>query len=708
MISSLRKRVIIKRALHYKFLIMVKRQNLYSIQIKGLTFTLIQILILAVVYHLAARFSLKMAFAQANTSPVWLPTGIGLATLLLFGIKLWPGITIGVLIGSLLSGATPFLAFGMAFGNTLESLVCAYALKKIINFHNAIDRVQDVIGLSIISILGTTISATIGTSTLLFINQSNWTEMVNIWSTWWIGDLLGAIVIAPVLLVWLSPSLHKLTKRLNPEGFILLFFIILIAWYVFGFGSSSGILHQSLIYVIFPIVIWAALRFGQRGATICITLVSGIAISGTIRGVGPFSMGSLNDSLVLLQTFTGVLAFIALLLAASTIERQKASRALNRRVNNLVTLNDSSRRFLDNFDFKTIYQTICELSVDRLGLDGAWLEIEGIEHQNKSSAFYGVGQGLMEEMKSIWEQNLTSQDWENVLIRTKDNYSPSDNNSDIFQSYAALPLVFNGEKIGVLKLLSKNSDFFTNDCIQLTRSYANLAAVAIKNTWLYDQIQQGNNQLQALSQRLLKAHEEERLHLSRELHDESGQLLAALSVQMGILKRDSSNNEPIRQRINEVIGTLNKLQKNLHKLAVDLRPASLDHLGLVNALQQHTEEFSRHYNIKVEFEAVSMEDVRLSIEVETALFRIVQEALTNVALHADATWIDVLISRNNNLVAVIVEDNGIGFKLSPVTTAEHLGLFGMRERIEMLGGIFTLESTIDEGTTVKAEITCND
>jgi signal transduction histidine kinase len=486
-------------------------------------------------------------------------------------------------------------------------------------------------------------------------------------------------------------------------------FIVLIGWYVFGFGSSSGILHQSLIYVIFPIVIWAALRFGQRGATICITLVSAIAISGTVRGAGPFSMGSLNDSLVLLQTFTGVLAFISLLLAASTIERQKASRALNQRVNNLVTLNDSSKRFLDNFDFISIYQTICELSVDRLGLDGTWIEIEGIEKQIKPSGVYGMGQDLMDEMKNVWEQNMTSRDWENVVIRTIDHISSSeDGNNNIFQSYAAFPLVFNGEKIGILKLLSKSKYFFTNECIQLTRSFANLAAAAIKNTWLYDQVQQGNKQLQALSQRLLKAHEDERLHLSRELHDESGQLLAALSVQMGILKRDSSNSAVIRQRISEVIGTMNELQKNLHKLAVNLRPASLDHLGLVNALQQHSEEFSRQYDIQVEFETVCMEDVRLSIEVETALFRIVQEALTNIALHSHATRIDVLISRNNDFVAVIVEDNGVGFKLASITSVEHLGLFGMRERIEMLGGEFTLESTIGKGTTVKVEIKLND
>ncbi len=689
---------------------MNNKHNVVSSREKRLAVYILRIVLLAVVYHLAARLGLKMAYVQANTSPVWPPTGIGLAALLLFGLRLWPGIALGVLLGSLIDGAPPILALGIALGNTLESLIGAYALKKFFNFHNAIDRVQDVIGLTIVALFSTTISASIGTITLMLLGRTEWIDFGNIWTTWWIGDLLGALVVAPILLVWLSSSPRIQGKRYYIDGVILLSVITLVSWYVFTFETPSGILHQALIYAIFPFLIWAALRFGQWGATICIGLVSGIAIFGTIRGLGPFLTGSLNDSLVLLQTFTGVLALTSLILAAATIERQEASDALNQRVNELTTLNDSSRKFLDNFDFGSIYRTICELAVLRIGLDGAWIEIEGIDYQFESPAsVYGISLDSVVKMKTLWEHNTTSQDWENVLIRTTDNISSQkEDSNNVYNSYAALPLVFSGEKIGVLKLLSKNKDFFTRERLQLTQSYANLAAVAIQNTWLYDQVHQRNKQLHALSQRLFKAQEEERLHLSRELHDESGQLLAALSVQLGLVEKDSDKSGNIGRRISELKKIANELQENLHKLAVDLRPASLDHLGLVKALQQHIEEFSRQHNIKVEFEAVSMEYVRLSNEVETALFRVVQEALTNIGLHAQATQVDVLISRNNDHAVAIIEDNGVGFKLPALTTEQHLGLFGMRERIEMLGGEFTIESTTGKGTTVKAEVPCND
>jgi signal transduction histidine kinase len=215
-----------------------------------------------------------------------------------------------------------------------------------------------------------------------------------------------------------------------------------------------------------------------------------------------------------------------------------------------------------------------------------------------------------------------------------------------------------------------------------------------------------NRQLHALSQRLMKAQEDERLHLSRELHDESGQLLAALTVQLGLLDRDADHPEAVRSRINGLNETANMIRENLHRLAVNLRPASLDHLGLITALQQFIQEFSRQNNIKIDFECVGTQgrDKRLPIEIETALFRIVQESLTNVVLHAQATRVDVLLSLKHDCVGAMVEDNGIGFVPTLAMMEEQLGLFGMRERLEMLGGTLMIESSPGKGTTVKAEL----
>jgi Predicted integral membrane sensor domain len=132
-----------------------------QVQIKSIVIYLAKILVLAVIYHLAARVGLSMAYVQANTSPVWPPTGIGLAALLIFGYRLWPGISLGVLIGSLLTGAPFSLALGITIGNTLEALVAVYFLKKFVSIHNEIDRIQDVVGLVLVSLVCTTIGASI-------------------------------------------------------------------------------------------------------------------------------------------------------------------------------------------------------------------------------------------------------------------------------------------------------------------------------------------------------------------------------------------------------------------------------------------------------------------------------------------------------------------------------------------------------------------
>lgn len=650
-----------------------------------------------------------MAYVQSNTSPVWPPTGIALATLLIFGYQYWPGISLGVLAGSIFTGAEVGVALGMTLGNTLEALAGAYLLKRFVSFHNPIDRIRDVVGLGVVSVFSATISATIGTTTLIFAGRGHWGTFGAIWSTWWIGDLLGALVVAPVLLVWLAPPSLRLNKRQYFEGIALLILLIFVSVYVFGGKPPDGILHQALIYMVFPFIIWAALRIDQHGATLTTFIVSGIAIWGTVQGQGPFALQSKNDSLVLLQTFMAVVSLTGLILAAATIERSDSAQALRQRAEELSTLNDSSKTFLDNFEITSIYHTICRLAVTRLGLDVAWIEASTCEDNDvQPSAVYGIPAESIALQKRFWEGALTEPELQSYRIQTIRDTSPVTQSTSIYKAYAAFPLTFSSRSIGALKVLSCCKEFFSEEKQILIQSYANLAAVAIQNAWLFDEVQMSNRQLHALSQRLMKAQEDERLHLSRELHDESGQLLAALSVQLGLLDRDADHPELIHARVAELKNTANIIQSNLHRLAVNLRPASLDHLGLVTALEQFIREFNRQYDINVEFETVGMQEKRLPIELETILFRIVQESLTNVVLHAQAARVDVLLSQTDKHISAIIEDNGVGFSHASNLTEEQLGLFGMRERVKMLGGTFTVESSPGKGTTVKAEVPYHD
>ena len=663
---------------------------------------IVKILAFAVLYHLTARLGLSMAYLQANTSPVWPPTGVSIAVLLLSGLSYWPGVSLGVFLGSIITGAPILLALGMTVGNTLEAYLAVYLLKRKLDFHSELDRLSDVIGLALVSLFGTAVSATIGTVSLILFTQTPRSEFIYIWLTWWIGDLLGALVVAPVILVWAKPKLPVLKQKRLVEGVGLVILISVISWYVFGNTPPIDIIHQAMIYVIFPFIIWAALRFGQHGATISIFLISTIAIWGTVNGLGPFGQDTINERLILLQTFMGVVALTSLILAATTIERRKAALSLQQRIEDLDTLNDASKSFLCNFDKADIYQTICMVAVQKFFANCAWIDMPNLENGSYTPvAAFGISLKEIQAQKELIKNNVDLRDLRSPVVLPD---APGMQN----KSFGAFPLVFGNSTLGVLNLLINQSNAFSDEKIVLIQSYANLAAVAIQNAWLFDEVSRGNEQLHALSQRLMKAQEEERLHLSRELHDESGQVLAALMVELGLIKREPENQEKVEEHLKKISELSHNLQNDLHRLAANLRPASLDHLGLVKALEQYVMDFSNQHSIAVDFEAVGLENTRLPADIETSLFRVVQESLTNVALHANATQADVLISYRNNHVIVVVEDNGVGFTTAGPSIEKQLGLFGMKERIEMLKGKFTLESAPRKGTTINVEVPVGD
>jgi signal transduction histidine kinase len=657
-----------------------------------------EIVILSFVYHFAAELGLLTAHLQANTSPVWPPTGIAIAALLLFGYKFWPGIAFGVLLATIFKDNPLNVSIGLAIGNTLEALAAAYFIKRLLKFHNSMDRVQDVIGFTAYSAIATTISATIGVITLLLTGNDIREVLWTVWYTWWIGDFLGALVVAPLLLIWFSNwPYHWNRKRLLEAGIILVLLLI-VSLYVFINPPDGKVTHEALIYVIFPFVMYAALRLTQVGAVSAVFLVSGIAIFGTATGSGPLVRTSLNESLILLQTFMGVVSLTALTLAATTTQRRQAEETLHQRIEDLAKLNDSSQTFLGIFDTQTTYDTICKFAVDKFGLDSAWIELISSDEQPTSIISpFKITLKQIEALQIRLNHRLKVEKQPEVI-----HFSDDESHGD--KVYAVFPLNFAGKQIGFLGLISSELAYFTQEKLIILESYSNLAAVAIQNTWLLDQVKSGNERLHALSHRLMAVQEEERLHLSRELHDESGQLISAMMVRLGLLERDSDQPELIHQHAAELKRFAGEVLSDLHEMAVRLRPASLDHLGLVTALEQYIADFGQQHNLDIQFETVGLTGKRHPIEIETALFRVVQESLTNVILHARASKVDVLISQRKGKLNVMIEDNGVGFAPENIMEQTHLGLFGMRERVGMLGGSMVIESTVGKGTTISVEV----
>lgn len=218
----------------------------------------------------------------------------------------------------------------------------------------------------------------------------------------------------------------------------------------------------------------------------------------------------------------------------------------------------------------------------------------------------------------------------------------------------------------------------------------------------------GEQAREQLLQQLVTAQEEERRHIARELHDQMGQNLTALILGIKALQGNGSDSDGAAERIRQLQALAVQIGQEVRSLAVQLRPSVLDDLGLLLALSNYVEQWSARAHIAVDLHSDGLDVGRLSLAVETTLYRLVQEALTNVLKHAEASQVSVIIERRADEVRLIVEDDGVGFSAptapSEPGNAPQLGLIGMRERVVLLGGSLTIESAPGSGTTIFARI----
>jgi PAS domain S-box-containing protein len=282
------------------------------------------VLATGVVYFAAARLGLSMAFGAEQVTTVWPPTGIALAAVLLLGPRVWPGIAVGALLANATADEPLWTACAIATGNTLEALTGAWLLRRV-GFRSSFERSQDVLALVVLGVLGSTmVSATIGVVSLCVGGVQPWADFGSLWLTWWLGDALGALVMAPVLLVWGTSPPPWSPPRRPLEATAMVAGVVVVSLAVFAGHLGMPAASYPLHYTVFPFIIWAALRFGQRGTTAVMLLVSSLAIWSTLGAHGPFAMVAVQESLVVLQLFTAVVAVTGLVLGAVIGERNRA------------------------------------------------------------------------------------------------------------------------------------------------------------------------------------------------------------------------------------------------------------------------------------------------------------------------------------------------------------------------------------------------
>jgi PAS domain S-box-containing protein len=305
---------------------------------------------IAVAYFAAAHLGFRMAFVAEQVTTVWPPTGIALAALVLRGGRMWPAVWIGALAANA-TAAPLWTAASIATGNTLEAVMATWALTRITAFDPVLRRIRDVGAFILIAAVGSsTIAATVGASSLCVSGLQPWARYWSLWSDWMLGDVLGALVVAPVFFTVLRAPVPA--RRMLVETVALVLGTLVVTTVVFG-RPLTPMGHRPLEFIVFPFVIVAAVRVGQPATSLVVLVASAVTIWATGQGSGPFAEASLHRSLMLLQVFMGVLASSGLILAAAMTERRTAEqrRAAAHAVGQVLTtasaLEDAAPRILE-------------------------------------------------------------------------------------------------------------------------------------------------------------------------------------------------------------------------------------------------------------------------------------------------------------------------------------------------------------------------
>ena len=286
-----------------------------------------------VVYVVAAKLGLAFAIVHASATPVWPPTGIALAAMLLLGRGIWPVIFVGAFLVNVTTAGSVLSSLGIAAGNTLEAFVGAALVTRLAGGAAVFERARNIFKfVALAGLVSTAVSATIGVTTLSLTGYARWADFGPIWLTWWLGDAAGDLVVAPVVLLLCRPRPPGATgARDRPvEALLLTGASILTALVVFG-DLVPALAHYPLTYLSLPPLVWSAFRFGPRDTAALLAVLAAIAVAGTSRGLGPLAVVSPNAALLLLQVFLGTLAVTSLPIAALVREAKAVEHALRER-----------------------------------------------------------------------------------------------------------------------------------------------------------------------------------------------------------------------------------------------------------------------------------------------------------------------------------------------------------------------------------------
>jgi signal transduction histidine kinase len=650
----------------------------------------VEVGVVAGLYYGAARAGLHLAYLHGSVTALWPPVGVGIAALVVLGPGVWPAIVIGDLLVADFSSPLGTV-LGQTLGNTLEVLVAAVLFRVLADRRTSLERVRDVLALVVCAAVGTLISATFGTVSLRLGSVIKADEFGHVFRTWWLADFSGALVFAPILLICARRRSWRMPRAKIVEGAVLLALLVVLI------EVPS---QPDVPYIVFPLLIWAALRFGPLGAATTLVIVSSLTVWNTAHGSGPFVRSSITHSLLATQLFVAVAALTSLVLAAVTAEREAsetAQRAVTeeqaalRRIATLVAGEAASKRVFEQVTAeaaRTVGAAAASLvrfdEDDMVAFVGGWSE-SGTLAFPIGSRLSVEGTGVLAAIRDTGEPQRMDR-YEDRAGEVAQRFT-----SFGYSSSTAAPVKLGGRVWGALVAAGPRGCPLPAGSERRLADFAELVAQALANADAY-------RKLAASRARIVGAADTERRRLERNLHDGAQQRLVSLALQLrmvrGNLRRDPESAEAL---LVEADGELQHALDELRELARGIHPAVLTDRGLATALHSLAER------APIPVELTRIPDSRLPDPVEAAIYYLVAEAITNVAKYAQATRATVDVGRSNGIATVVVCDDGVG----GAVPGPGSGLVGLADRVEALGGRLRVESPPGRGTQLTAEIPCD-
>jgi signal transduction histidine kinase len=662
----------------------------------GLALYLLTLAAVALGYYVAGRIGLELAYLNGAVAALWPPAGFGLAVLVLYGVRLWPAIVIGDLF--LGDYSAPLgTVLGQTVGNTVALVVAALLLRRLTGGRCGLDRVADVLAFVTCALVAAVVSAAFGPLSLRLGDVISADELGEVVRTWTLGDAAGVLVVAPFMLTWATAGLRGLDRRDLVEGSVVIAVLVALA-------ELSP--QRDVPYVVFPVLLWAAVRFGPRGAATAILVVCSITVWNTAQNNGPFVRDSITDSLLATQLFIAVSALTSLVLAAETAERTRAGAALAaseasqraladeqaalRRVATLVASGVQPSR---------VFGQVTEEVARLLAVPGA-----SVMRYDGARTATVVGGWSEDGALSLPLGSTFDLDGDTVVAKVLRSGSPqrvdryqetSGHLSETlqrsgYQAAVAAPVLVGGRLWGALGAATRSDEPLPDGLEQRLCDFAELVAQALANA-------DARELLAASRARIVEAGDIERRRLERNLHDGAQQRLVALALDLTLIGVTLEKDPPAaRKTLTAAQDQLAQGLDELRELARGIHPAVLTERGLGPALQALVKR------APVRVEIIELPEERLAGPVEAAAYYVAAEAITNVAKYARASQVTVSVGHASGRASLTVSDDGVGGADAALGT----GLRGLADRVEALGGHLDVDSPPGRGTRIRAEIPC--